>query len=145
MNSKNSSGNQSNNHPEQDDDRALVSFLQQYKSAPPAPMRDLEQELMQKILAEPVTQTRMQKVRGRRNAFPYKKLLWAVPAAIAALGAGIWFGSRPTEPQLSQADRDTIEASLVKSWSASADRDEEDVTTAYLLFDASNDGFTSYQ
>jgi hypothetical protein len=134
--------NSSEDAPERDDDRALVNFLRQYKSEAPAPGNQLERELMSKISAE--SQLKPKQIRARQ-LFPYKQLVWCIPAAIAALGAGIWFGSRPVEPQLSQADRDTIEASLVKSWTATADQDTEDTATAYLLFDATSDGFTSYQ
>ncbi|MEE3717201.1 hypothetical protein V2H45_10625 [Tumidithrix elongata RA019] len=137
MKPNNSSGKSS----ERDDDRALVNFLQQYKPAAPAPVSNLEQEIMHKIVAEPQTQ----RIHNRTKSSVYKNLLWGLPLAIAAMAAGIWFGSRPSEPQLSQADRDTIEASLVHSWSTATDQETEDTATAYLLLDPSTESFTSYQ
>lgn len=113
-----------------DGDRHLVAFLQQNKPIAPAPATNLEQRIMTEIGRQPIPRTNPQHQR-------WLKGLILASGAIAAGWLAIWSVNRQFQPTISEVDRVQIEASLIKSWSASVgddqiSEDSDAISSSYL-------------
>lgn len=100
------------------EDRRLVAFLKQNKPTAPAPATNLEQLIMSEIGRQPIAQAIVQRQPQR-----WRKRLIFASGAIAAGCLAIWSVNRQFQPAISEVDRAQIEASLLKSWSASVGED----------------------
>lgn len=113
------------------DDRRLVAFLRQNKPIVPEPAIDLEQRIMDEIGRQAIPQQQTQPV---RKLWP--KGLLVASGAIAAGIMSIWAVNRQMQPAaISEAERVQIEASLIKSWSASVGEDIDENANSYLVTD----------
>jgi hypothetical protein len=101
-----------------DEDRRLVAFLKQNKPLAPDPAINLEQRIMTEI-RQPISRVQPQ----QRQQSPWLKRLIFASGAIAAGWLAVWTVNRQFQPTISEVDRAQIEASLIKSWSASAGED----------------------
>ncbi len=97
-------------------DRRLVAFLKQNKPIAPAPAINLEQSIMAEIGSLPIA-------RAQLRQQPWRKRLFFASGAIAAGCLAIWSVNRQFQPAISEVDRAQIEASFIKSWSASVGED----------------------
>jgi hypothetical protein len=102
-----------------DEDRRLVAFLKQNKPISPDPAINLEQRIIDEIGRQPISRVQMQQRQQQRWL---KRLLFASGAIAAGLLA-VWTVNRQFQPTISEVDRAQIEASLIKSWSASVGED----------------------
>lgn len=98
------------------EDRRLVAFLKQNKPIAPTPATNLEQSIMAEIGRQPIYGLKPQQQGWR------KRLIFA-SGAIAAGWLAVWSVNRNFQPAISEVDRAQIEASLIKSWSASVGED----------------------
>lgn len=113
------------------DDRRLVAFLQQNKPIAPAPAFNLEQRLMAEIGRQAIPQGQSQSA-GKL----WRKGLLVTAGAIAAGIMSVWAINRQMQPAaISEVDRAQIEASLIKSWSASVGEDPDETTNSFLITD----------
>ncbi len=112
-----------------DGDRHLVAFLKQNKPIAPAPATNLEQRIMTEIGRQPIS-----------RAKPQQRWLKGLILASGAIVAG-WLAvgsvNRQFQPTVSEVDRVQIEASLIKSWSASVgddqiSEDSDAISSSYL-------------
>jgi hypothetical protein len=99
-----------------DEDRHLVAFLKQNKPIAPDPVINLEQRIMAEIGRQPLSRVQPQQK-------PWLKRLIFASGAIAAGFLAVWTVNRQFQPTISEVDRAQIEASLIKSWSASVGED----------------------
>jgi hypothetical protein len=97
-------------------DLRLVAFLKQNKPMAPVPGINLEQSIMAEIDRQPLSRVKLQQKHWR------KRLIFA-SGAIAAGFLAIWSVNRQFQPVISEVERAQIEASLIKSWSASVGED----------------------
>jgi hypothetical protein len=102
-----------------DEDRRLVAFLKQNKLIAPDPATNLEQRIMTEIGRQPISRVQPQ----QRQQSPWLKRLIFASGAIAAGFLAVWTVNRQFQPTISEVDRAQIEASLIKSWSASVGED----------------------
>jgi hypothetical protein len=113
------------------EDLQLVAFLRQNKPIAPEPALNLEQRLMDEIGRLAVPQRQAQPVVRKL----WRKSLLVASGAIAASIMAIWAVNRQMQPAaISEVERAQIEASLIKSWSASVGEDvDETANNSYLL------------
>ena len=112
-----------------DEDRHLVAFLKQNKPIAPDPATNLEQRIMTEIGRQPISRAKPQQ--------RWRKGLIFASGAIAAGWLVIWSVNRQLQPTIGEVDRAQIEASLIKSWSASSgddriDEDSDEISSSYL-------------
>jgi hypothetical protein len=114
------------------EDLQLVAFLQQNKPIAPEPVINLEQHLMDEISRLSAPQRQAQPVRKL-----WRRGLLVASGAIAAGVMAIWAVNRQMQPAaISEVERAQIEASLIKSWSASIGEDiDETANNSYLVTD----------
>ena len=92
-----------------DDDRQLVTFLQQHRPLPPATPPELEDQLLAQIR----TDKTLKLIRRRQQ--------WRLGGAIAAALIPLaWLAHRSLSPQLSSAELAQLETFLEDSWYCSS-------------------------
>lgn len=115
-----------------DPDRNLVAFLRQHCPIAPPPALDLEERIANQVMS---SQAKYKSQFGMRR---YARLIWLIPAAIAAGFLITWEGNRQLQPTISETEHQTIEASLLGSWSLSIGEDADDSANSYSLFEESH-------
>ncbi len=100
------------------EDQRLVTFLKEHAATVPPATPDLENALMDQIMvmALPNSQLQQHSLESHHRSHQHK---WWVALSLVLVcfsGAGaLWF--RPNAPQLTIADEEAIEKSLVANWS----------------------------